>query len=53
MEAQTLKDSSSDLFVVTDLLRGVRYSVADEGSYYEIEVPREAGCAEVAERLDL
>ncbi len=47
MELQTRKDSSSDVYVVTDLLRGVRYSVADKGSHYEIEVPREAGCAKV------
>ncbi len=47
MELQTLKDSTSDVYVVTDLLRGVRYSVTDKGSHYEIEVPREAGCAKV------
>jgi hypothetical protein len=47
MEAQTLKDGSDHTFVVTDLLRGVCYSVADKGSHYEIEVPREAGCAKV------
>lgn len=47
MEAQTLKDSSDHTFVVTDLLRGVCYSVADKGSHYEIDVTREAGCAKV------
>ena len=47
MEAQTLKDSNDHTFVVTDLLRGVCYFVADKGSHYEIEVPREGGCAKV------
>jgi hypothetical protein len=48
MEMQTLKDSSNPVFVVTDLLRGVRYFVADKGSHYEIQVPRKAGYIRVA-----
>ena len=48
MEMQTLKDSSNPVFVVTDLLRGVRYFVADKGSHYEIQVPRKAGYIKVA-----
>jgi hypothetical protein len=47
MEMQTPDDSSGLMFVVTDLLRGVRYIVADKGSHYEIEVPRESGCAKI------
>lgn len=47
METQTPNDNSGLVFVVTDLLRGVRYIIADKGSHYEIEVAREAGCAKV------
>jgi len=46
---QTLKDRrSSSVFLVTDVLRGVRYFVADKGSHYEIQVPRRAGYVRVA-----
>jgi len=46
---QTLKVSrSSSVFLVTDVLRGVRYFVADKGSHYEIQVPRRAGYVRVA-----
>jgi hypothetical protein len=48
MEMQTPKDSSGLVFVVTDLLRGVRYFIAERDSCYEIEVPRKAGYAKVA-----
>lgn len=48
MEMQTLKDGSNPVFVVTDLLRGVRYFVADNGSHYEIQVPRKGGYIRVA-----
>ena len=48
MEMLTLKDSTSPVFLVTDLLRGVRYFVADRGSHYEIEVPTKAGSVRVA-----
>jgi len=47
METQTPDDNSGLVFVVTDLLRGVRYIIADKGSHYEIEVPRESGCAKI------
>jgi hypothetical protein len=50
---QTLKDgSSSSVFLVTDVLRGVRYFVADRGSHYEIQVPRGAGYVRVAVSRD-
>ena len=47
METQTPDDNSGLVFVVTDLLRGVRYIISDKGSHYEIEVPRESGCARI------
>jgi hypothetical protein len=47
MEIQTRDDSSGNVFVVTDLPGGVRYIIADKGSHYEIEVPRESGCAKI------
>jgi len=48
MEMQILRDGSSSAFLVTDLLRGVCYFVADKGSHYEIEVPTKTGSVRVA-----
>ena len=55
MQIQTLRDGHDLVFAVTDLLRGVRYFVADRGSHYEIEVPRKAGRARipVSQRTDV
>ena len=39
---QILDDSRGCVFLVTDVIRGVRYFVADKGSHYEIQVPRGA-----------
>ena len=47
METETPDDSGGLVFVVTDLLGGVRYIVADKGSHYEVEVSRESGCAKI------
>jgi hypothetical protein len=47
METQIPDDNSGLAFVVTDLLRGVRYIIADKGLHYEIDVPRESGCAKI------
>jgi len=47
MEMQTPDDCSSPVFVVTDLLRGLHYFVAERDSHYEIEVPTKAGYAKV------
>lgn len=47
MKMPTLNDSIGPRFLLTDLLRGVRYFVADKGSHYEIEVPTRAGYVRV------
>jgi hypothetical protein len=52
MEMQVLKDSSGPVFMVTDLLRGAQYLVADRGSHYEIEVHGKTSYAKVAVSLE-